>query len=124
MGAIYPPVEPSTVPPQLISFKPPRRAFTVLNSRDKAVSPMFGGNILTVPPVHEVGPYSDTDADGDPIPGTRVIEDLFVFDPNLNDEVQILDAQRCVIHILGLQKGGDGNITVAASPYAVGGLSL
>lgn len=115
---------PFAVPPQLISFKAPRRSFTVLNSGPKPKSPMFVGNILTVPPVNEVGPHTDTDADGDTIPGSRVIEDYYVYDADLQEEILVFDAVRATCHVLGLQPGSDGEAAIATGPYALGGLSL
>lgn len=115
---------PFAVPPQLVSFKAPRRSFVILNSASKERSPMFVGNLMTIPPVNIVGPRADTDEDGQPIPGSRVIEDDYYFAPELGEEIQTFDAVRAVIHILGLQPGSDGLAAMATSPFALGGLSL
>lgn len=113
------------VPPQLVNFRQPRRSFTLHNARKKPIDIMFGGNRMTLPASHQVDrDHSDTDLDGDLIPGSFVIEDTYLWMSDIQDEVCILDAIKCVCHILGLQVGSDGSATVATSPYALSGISL
>lgn len=112
------------VPPQLVNFRAPRRAFVLHNARPKPKEIKYVGNRMTVPPIHEIGLHSDTDADGDPIPGTYVVEDIYVPVPEFADEMLVFDAARAVSHILGLVPGSDGTAAVAAGSYALNGLSL
>lgn len=110
---------------QVIDFKPPRRSFVLHNAKRREVIVPFWGNRIAIPPVYEVGPYSDVDADGDPIPGSRVIQDVVGegFDEK-GEEFLVIDAAKCVIHVLGLKPGADGKGSEATSPYAIEGLSL
>lgn len=111
-------------PSQLINLRQPPRSFTLHNARPYEAVTFFGGNRIVVPPVYVVGPDADEDADGEPIPGTRVVEDMFAFIPEIGDEIHVLDAVRAVRHILGIVPGGDGTAAIASSPFALGGLSL
>lgn len=112
------------VPPQLVSFRQPRRSYTVHNAKAVQAEPLFWGQKMIIPPAHEVSPHSDVDIDGDPIPGTYVVEDMFTPIPEIGDEVLTFDATQAVKHILGLQPGSDGTAAIATSPYALSGLSL
>lgn len=109
-----------------IDFAPARHSYVILSSKRVETDFYFDGNRMTCPPVHQLGPCSETDADGDLIPGTYVIEDIYTLDPALDpvNAVLTFDAQKAVCHILGLRPGSDGVSAVAASPYALSGLSL
>lgn len=126
-----PPVMTRTVPiapeiaPQLVSFAPVKKAFVMHNAKAKSSTTMFNGNMMTVPAIHEVHPTKyETDADGDPIPGTYVVEDIYSYDPNQQAEVLTMDAERAVKVILGIIKRPDGAGAEAASNHALTGLSL
>lgn len=122
------------VPTQVVSFKPQRMSFTIHNANREPKSPMFCGNIITVPAVFDLQYtlddksrrvlISDTDTEGHPMPGTRVVEDNYVYVEQLEEEVCIFDATRAVKHILGLVPGSDGMAAEATSPWALAGLSL
>lgn len=113
------------LPPQLISLKQPRRSFTIHNAKSRPVDAFFGGVKMIFPAVHIVDTrHADTDADGDLIPGSYVVEDEFEAIPEIGDEVLIWDAVKAVRHVLGIQPASDGTLSVATSPYALGGLSI
>ena len=113
------------ISPQIVQFVQPRRSYVLHNAKPKRVEVMYVGNMMTLPAVDEIHKHKhDTDADGDPIPGTYVVEDLYVFIPELGDDVMVFDCARAVAHILGLRRGSDGSLSPASSPYAVGGVSL
>lgn len=117
-------VQQINIPDQFVDFRPRRYAYVLLNSKRKPMEVRFDGTLITVPPVHEVGSRSDTDSRGTPIPGSRVIEDVYVPVPEISDEVLVFDARRAVVHILGLQIAAEGGGHVATSPHAHAGLSL
>jgi len=113
------------LPAQLISLKQPRRSFTLHNAKSRYVEAFYAGVKMIFPPVHLVDTrHADMDADGDPIPGSYVIEDEFEAVPEIGDEVLIWDAVKAVRHVLGIQPSSDGALNVASSPYALGGLSI
>lgn len=116
-------LEPALIP-QILSFHREKKSFTVHNSRKVRIDAMYAAHRFTFPAVHEVGPYSDVDADGEPIPGTHVIEDIYTFFPDWNQEILTRDAERAVVHILGIQIRSDGTAHELTSAYAKGGLSL
>ena len=114
-----------TIAPQMVSFVAPRRSFVLHNAKPKRIEVMYVGNMMTLPAVNEIHPVKhDTDADGDPIPGTYVVSDLYTFIPELGDEMLTFDSAKAVAHILGLRRNPNGTVTEAASLYAVGGVSL
>lgn len=119
-------VQPFAVPiqPGLVSMRVPRHSFVLLNSRKKKVTTMFTGTIVEVPPVHLVGLRPELDADGEPIPGSLIVEDIYMPLAEFDDEVCVFNAIRAVRHILGLNEGNDGSAVTASSPYALAGLSL
>lgn len=124
-------VTPSSVPVlesiarEVILFKPPVREFVLFNARKKTVETMYVGNLMTIPAVNVVNEHhSDTDEDGDPIPGTYVVRDLYHMDQETGDEKLVLDAARAIAHILGVHKAGTSQAAVATSPLAVAGLSV
>jgi hypothetical protein len=114
------------VVPQLIQFKAPKRHFILLNSRKREIETLFWGTKLVIPPVHVVDPYGHSafDADGDAIPGSYLVEDIYTLIPETGEEILTFDATRAVIHILGLTPGPDGYANQATSPHATRGLSL
>lgn len=112
------------IPAGLVSLKPTRNSFVLHNARKKKVTTMYVGTIVEIPPVHEVGPRAERDADGELIPGTLVIEDIYSPLPDFDDEVCVFNAVRAVNHILGLSVDNDGQAVTASSPYALSGLSL
>lgn len=121
---------PSSIPvtpqiaPQLVTFKPPRRSFTIINGSEKDKDVGFAGNIFTIPGKHKVVAQSDTDEDGDKIPGTFVLEDVYVYSESLGAEFMVMNAERAVIHILGIQRRPDGSGSELTSNFAIKGLSL
>lgn len=122
---------PSSVPvtpqiaPQLVTFKPPKRSFVIHNGKDKDRDTMFAGNIFTIPSRNKVDKlHSDTDAEGDPIPGTYVVEDIYVYSQQMSADFCVLDAERAVVHILGIQRMPDGSGSELTSSFALSGLSL
>lgn len=62
----------------LFGFAPNR--FTLHNASPHRIDLRWGGVQFTVPPIDEVGPKPAIDADGDPIPGTVLLEDSLVTD--------------------------------------------
>lgn len=113
------------VPPQLVEFHQPIRGFVIHNAREKPVDVFFGGTKMTIPAVHRVDPaHGETDADGEIIPGTFLVQDIYTDIPEIGDEVLTFDAARAVRHILGLSPGPDGSAALANSSYALAGLSL
>jgi hypothetical protein len=115
---------PAPVIDGLVSFRPALRSFTLLNSSPKEKVAQACSNVFTLPPVHKIGHKFDTDADGDPIPGSYVIEDILDFNPETGDDVLVLNSARVVSLILGLVAGPSGFATAAHSPFALGGISL
>lgn len=112
------------ITPQALSFTPPKRAFVLHNAKEREVDVMFNGNLMTVPGRNAVSVHRPArDADGDIIPGTLVVEDVYYYSPELGDDVLILDAGRAVAHILGISRGL-GGAQAASSRFALGGLSL
>lgn len=112
----------SNLAPQFVNIKQEPRSFVFLNSKAKPCEVMCNGNLMTVPPRNTVGPHSDTDSEGVPIPGTYVFQDRFAFNPVTGEEDLIFDAKFAARLILGIQPGPGG--AVASSRYAQGGLSL
>ena len=115
--------------PQLLNFKRERRAFVLLNSDHKTKETYCGGTKFIIPAkdkLHSVASKRAIDADGDPIPGTIVIEDLPnpEPDPRTGEARLAVDSQETVRHILGIHRMPDGSASSATSPYALGGLSL
>lgn len=124
------PGRPRTIPvtpeiaPQIVSFKPVRKAFILINSRPKPHETMFASRMMTVPPCYEVHAHrAAIDADGDPIPGTYVVEDDYQYFQGLG-EIQIFDAERAVVAILGIRRRPDGTASELTSIDARVGLSL
>lgn len=131
MSSTQTPVVPSSVPiapqisPQLVTFKPPKRSFVIHNGRDKDRDVMFAGNIFTIPSRTKIDKlHSDLDADGDPIPGTFVLEDMYVYSQAMSADFCVLDAERAVVHILGIARMPDGSGSELTSSFALSGLSL
>lgn len=117
--------ETPSIDRQTVTFLAPRRSYVLHNAKQKRVEVMYVGNLMTLPAVNEIHPIkAEMDKDGDFIPGTYVVADEYVFVPELGDEILIFDSARAVAHILGLQRGSDGRLTEASSPFAVGGVSL
>lgn len=113
------------IPPQLITgFKKQRRSFIIHNGNRKPKTVMYGGTMMTVPPINIVGARAARDADGDPIPGTYVMQDIFVFVPELGDDVMTFDAEKAICHVLGIDRGKDGEAVSASGSYALGGMSM
>lgn len=124
-------VLPLTVPitaeiaPQMVNFAPVRKAFVLHNAKPKPRETMFASRMMTVPAAHVVDKlHSDRDADGDPIPGTYVVEDDYQWSPYTRSLVQIFDSERAVIHILGIKQRPDGTASELTSQHAISGLSL
>lgn len=118
-------VDTPPISPQILTFQNPRRSYTLHNAKAKRVEVMYIGNMMTLPAANEIHDRkADTDADGDKIPGTYVIEDIYQYIPEFGDEVLLFDSAKAVAHILGLHRGSDGKVTEASSPFAVGGISL
>lgn len=115
---------PTELAPQVVTFKPEPLSFTIHNARRKWLEPMAMANLVSIPPVDVVGPHSDTDADGDPIPGTRVVSDIYEYLAELGDEILVFDSKKIVRHILGIQRTGDGKGAEAVGSYALSGVSL
>lgn len=109
--------------PQVVSFTRPIRAYGIHNAKLKPVTTRFCGSQFTVPPVDVLGPRPVIDADGEAVPGTIVIEDIFGgIDEETGEEIVVLDALRCVSHILGFRP--TGNAVEATSSFAETGLSF
>jgi hypothetical protein len=109
---------------QLVEFKPPKRQFTLHNSREKDIDVSYVSHLMTVPGKNRISVHRPAlDADGDKIPGTLVIEDVYVFSDETGDEELTFDSARAVAHVLGIQRAG-GALVGASSRYAHGGLSL
>lgn len=117
------PIAPE-IAPQLVSFKPVKKSFVIHNAKPRAVETMYGGTMFIIPATHEVNKDCELDADGDPIPGTRVIEDFYEYDERLRSERLVIDAERAVILILGIQMTPDGSSSILTSQHAITGLSL
>lgn len=116
------------IAPQLLNFKPIKKRFVLINSSPKDQVPQVGGSRYTIPAKDKlhVEPHKRAlDADGDPIPGTVIIEDR---DGGINfytgGEQLAEDAQEVVRHILGLHRMPDGSVSSASSRYALMGISL
>jgi len=112
---------------QLLPFERKIRRFVLHSARKNYTDAYFNGNKFTIPPVNVVGTLPCVparDADGDPIPGTHVIEDKYLYIQALGDEIMILDAAKAVTLILGITRSPSGQVSQAASRYAIGGLSL
>lgn len=110
---------------QTLTFQNPRRSYTLHNAKSRRIEVMYIGNMMTLPAKDEIHALKfDTDADGDKIPGTYVVEDLYVYIPEFGEEIMIFDSAKAVAHILGLHRSSDGKVTEASSPYAAGGISL
>lgn len=118
------PVIPAELTPQFVTFKAERKSYVLHNAKKRPSEVMFSGNLFTIPAVNVIGPYAETDADGDKIPGTRVVEDIYDWIPEWEEEVLTLDATKTVRHVLGIARSSDGKVAEATSRYALGGLSL
>jgi len=114
---------PDSLAPQMVSFRVPRFSFTLHNARKKPLDRKFDSNLFTIPAVNETGPRADTDADGDLIPGTCVIEDIYVPVEGGGEEM-ILSSVKAVQYILGIKPGDSEDKAVLTSRAAIGGLSL
>lgn len=124
------PVAPELAP-QFVQFEQPVRRFVVHNAKPRLHETMFAGNMMTVPACDRIRKDKTAyDADGDPIPGTYVIEDIYSWVDAFNDYVLTFDAEKAVRHILGIpqrrpRKPGDAPEPVTlTSPHAIRGLSL
>lgn len=113
------------IPPQIISgFRKQIRSFIVHNGNRKSKTVMFGGTMMTVPDCVSVCPKSAKDADGDIIPGSYVMTDIYTFVPEFGEDILTFDAEKAVCHVLGIDRTKDGSATTASGPYALGGMSL
>src|SRR5574342_314972 len=106
------------------TFQPEKSGFVLQNGNKAEKEVMFNGHLMTVPARNVVGVHAETDADGEAIPGTYLVEDIFKFDEEKGEYVYILNAKRAVQHILGIKPGKGGKGVVATSPYSAVGLSL
>lgn len=109
------------IPAQQVDLRPPINSYTLHNAKDKEMDAMCGGNLYILPPCDRVGTKSDTDSDGEPIPGTYVISDVYMPGSGGYDVLHI-DAKAVVRHILGLVVRGNG--VSATSSYALSGISI
>src|SRR5262245_19947286 len=107
-----------------VSFKPTIKAYVLHNAKRKQKDTFFAGNKITIPPCNEIGPYAETDADGDKIPGTRVVTDIYTYQDHLGVETLTMDAEKAIIHILGIEPDNEGNASKLTSSFAIGGVSL
>ncbi len=118
---------PIEISSQMVDFRPLINAYPLLNRNNHPVTTLFVGNMMTLPAANEVHPHkAELDADGDPIPGSYLVSDIYTFINELDDNVLTFDAKRAVAHILGLQRisGGTTGPVSASSPYAQSGISL
>lgn len=120
MGSI--PVSPQEV----TEFRREPRSYIIHNASPEWRERMFNGTFIKFPPCDVVGPIPGRDADGDPIPGTTLVKDLFgTGGPDKEifgdwDDKLIFDAASATKFILGI----DVKTSRATSRAALGGLSL
>jgi hypothetical protein len=80
---------------------------------------------MTLPARDEIHPHhAGVDADGDPIPGSYVMSDVYTIVPELGDEILTFDAARAVAHILGIRLDKNKKMSEATSRLAHSGVSL
>lgn len=96
---------------QVVEFRVPKRQFILHNAGPEPVELRYGGETKVVPPSTEViYPHpqypemfaSGKDADGDYIPGTIQLEDIYEKDPVTGAEKLIWDCWEAAKHCLGL----------------------
>lgn len=117
--------EPIPIEPQLVSYEVPIRSFMLLCSRPERVTTLFRGNMMTLPARNEIHAHkAAVDADGDPIPGSYVVTDIYTLIPELGDEIMTFDASKAVAHVLGLRLDKNKKLSEATSRYAQSGISL
>ena len=103
---------------QDISFVAAPRQYVLHNSCPEVIELQFQAYTIWVPPVNTVDPkISAKDADGEFIPGTHVVSDIYMATSN-GGETFMWSAANAVKHWLGLDSGK------ATGPYAKRGLSL
>ncbi len=124
-----------TIAAQQVNFAPVKKSHCMLNSRPVAMETMFDSNMMTVPPCNVVHgmrrdgtlePWSkaEIDVDGDPIPGSYVVEDRYEREPGTIYDVLRMDADRAVKTIFGITQRPDGAVADLSSKRALVGLSL
>lgn len=106
-----------------LSFKPTIKRFGLHNATRKPKSPMYASNKITIPACNEIGPYPVLDADGHPIPGSRLVSDIYTFQEHLGAETLTMDAEKAIIHILGIKLDTAGEASQLTSSFAVSGIS-
>lgn len=122
------------IAPQLVNFKPVIKSHTMLNAKPTPMETMFNGHMMTVPGRDQIhgmdakgkllpGSHADTDADGDPIPGSYVVEDRYEPD-EMGQMVCVMDADQAVKKIFGITQRPDGTAAELSSNRALVGLSL
>lgn len=118
---------PIQIPTQMMDFSPPINSYALLNRNPHPVDVYFVGRRMTLPAANEIHPkYPEKDADGDLIPGSFLVTDVYSYIQELDDNVLTFDAKRAVAHVLGLQRSNAKQTgpVAASSPYAQGGISL
>jgi len=111
-----------------IKFGSPSREFYLHWANTKSRDFMWAGTIVTFPPVNSVGPDPVYYDDGDPIPGTVVIRDIWgELDLESGEQRLVYNAESAVRAALGLPPIGSKapvDFRKANSPLARAGLSV
>lgn len=94
-----------------LPFDRPRSAILVWPG-DEPISPMYGGEVITLPPKDQVataghGIYrygAALDRQGKPMPGTVLLKDVMSVDPSTAQVVKVFDAESWVKGLMGVNK--------------------
>ncbi len=107
-----------------LPFDRPRSAILVWPG-DEPISPMYGGEVITVPPKDQVatagrGIYrygAAQDRSGKPMPGTVLLKDVMSVDPSTAQVVKVFDAEGWVKGLMGVNKKlFERGLTVVVEP--------
>lgn len=111
-----------------LPFDRPRSAILVWPG-DEAISPMYGGEVITIPARDQVatagqGIYrygAALDRQGKPMPGTVMLKDVMSVDPTTGQVVKVFDAEGWVKGLMGVNKKlfAERGLTVVVEPEEV-----
>lgn len=113
---------------QVVTFIANPREYIVHNAGDEPVTIMYGGETRILPPVHEVitpaktlPAYSGKDAEGEYIPGSLVIADIYEENPSfLGGSTLVWSAAEAIKQVLGI----DTRSGTSSGPFSERGISV
>jgi hypothetical protein len=109
----------------LDQFRPVKNSFILHNAKPEKAFVGWGGTQWWLPARDEIGAKPGRDAEGNPIPGTTVVEDIVITDMagelvGEPGESAAVSAKQVVEHALGF----NAKTGTAQSSYALSGISL